>query len=100
MTFHPEDGSLAIVGLDPAVAIVGTYDEESGAFAGTGSVTLGGGSTIESDVALRFALDPWSWDYGYLLFFTEEGHWTRRHRDPAGTLVCTETYAASGYNSF
>ena len=96
IAFRSNDSTIEFVGLDPQVAMVGRYDEESGAFAGSGSTVLGDGTTIRSEANLRFSWD--FWDFGGLVFSTDfSPFWTRRHSDPSGNLFCTEVYGAFGW---
>lgn len=88
---------IRIIGLDPAIEIVGLYDAGSGVFTGSGTTVRGDGSTLQSDVNLSFYWDIW-YDGGF--WFSTYSAWTRRHRDPSGNLVCTEVYDAHGYRVF
>ena len=88
MTFNPSNDAVAIVGLDPALTIVGTYHAGSGNYMGTGAAVLGDGSSIQTQVVGFFAFDPWDlWDF----YFTVNAL-TRQHRDANGNLICTEIY--------
>jgi hypothetical protein len=94
--FRASDSTIAIVGLDPLIVIVGLSDDD-GEFSGSGSAVLADGSTVGSHANLKFYWDVW--DFGGPAFSTYEtpaGMWTREHRDPNGNLVCTEVYSAFG----
>ncbi|HYO47228.1 MAG TPA: carboxypeptidase-like regulatory domain-containing protein [Gemmatimonadota bacterium] len=98
MAFNSSNNTIQIVGLDPELAIIGVYDEESGVYAGSGAAVLGDGSTIQSDVTVNFDWDYWG-DSLLPVFYTDatpSSVWTRRHRDLSGNLVCTEIYGAGG----
>jgi uncharacterized protein (DUF2141 family) len=103
MTFRSSDDTVEIFGLDPALAIVGGYDEESGLYVGTGTAVLTDGSSVQTDVTLNF--DFFVWDFFDFIPFppvfytdaTPSSVWTRWHRDPSGNLVCTEVYGAGGF---
>lgn len=91
--------ALEFVGLDPAMTILGTYDEATGSYVGTGTAASSDGSSIQSEVFLEFYLDVWDL-YGTPAFYIDDtfrSGWTRRHRDPGGTVICTEVYSAGGY---
>ena len=90
-------GTIKIIGLDPAIEIVGLYDAGSGMFTGSGTTVRGDGSTLQSDVSGSFYWDIW-YDGGF--WFSTYSAWTRRHRDPSGNLVCTEVYEAHAYRVF
>ena len=91
------NSTIRIIGLDPAIEIVGRYDGGSGGFTGSGTTVRGDGSTLQSDVTGSFYWDVW-YDGGF--WFSTHNTWTRRHRDPSGNLVCTEVYEAHGYRVF
>ncbi len=100
MTFNSASGTIEIVGLDPALTIRGTYDNETGIYTGTGTAAAGDGSSIQTDVILNFDINAWDFFPPAPVFFTDAtptSVWTRRHRDPAGSLVCTEVYGAQGF---
>ena len=96
MTFNPSNNTVAIVGLDPDLTIVGAYDKNSGLYMGTGKAVLGDGSSIQTDMTAEFG-SCWDWE---CLVPSVSGVMTRRHRDSSGTLVCTETYRAGGTHSW
>ena len=93
MTFDAGNNTIAIVGLDPALAVIGPYDADSHSYTGTGSAMLGDGSSVQTDVTGDFGFYPW--ELGVPSVFSAT--WTRRHRDQGGNLVCTETYEAGGF---
>lgn len=101
MRFDFGNSTIAIVGLDPELTIVGVYD--SGSYSGTGRVVLRDGSSIETTLAVGFFFDWWGYSDDPTAFSTgfDTGAapseiMLRRHRDPGGNLLCTETYQASG----
>ena len=93
MAFGSGTRTMTALGLDPELPFVGPY-EESGAYAASGSTTLGDGSTIRSHANLSFYWDMW--DVGGLVFV---GSFTRKHGAPGGTLVCTEVYDVWGWRN-
>jgi hypothetical protein len=100
MTFTSSNNTIEIVGLDPELAIIGVYDEESGSYTGTGTAVLGDGSSLQTDITLNFDFFVWDFSPFPPVFYTDatpSSVWTRRHRDPSGDLVCTEIYGAGGF---
>lgn len=97
MKFATSGNAITILGLDPDLTISGTYDEDSGFFAGTGTSVSSDGSSIQTDLAIRFAF--FSLSEPYPSFSTDHlpsEVMSRKHRDPAGQVVCTEVYGAGG----
>lgn len=94
-TYDPASGRFAIVDLDPDLTIVGDlqvsdWQPETGRWLnGTGSAVRPDGSSIRSEVIGSF-------HGGVGAHFSFWGSMTREHRDPAGVLVCTETYQVVG----
>lgn len=100
MTFHSTSGTIEIVGLDPALTIRGVYDNGTGIYTGTGTAALGDGSSLQTDVIFNFDINAWDFFPPAAVFYTDAtptSIWTRRHRDQAGSLVCTEIYGAQGF---
>jgi hypothetical protein len=87
--------------LDPEFSVVGAYEKDSGSYKGSGRTALSDGSSIETSISMTFFFD-W-WGYGGAAFSTgfdtvgaPSEVMVRRHRDPAGELICTEIYQAGG----
>lgn len=93
MTFDSGNGTIAIVGLDPELTIVGNYDPASGRYTGRGSAVLGDGSSIRTDMTATFGFQAFPLEEGFIF----SGVMKRQHRDPGGNLVCTETYEPVGF---
>jgi hypothetical protein len=91
---NPGSKTVAIVGLDPDLTIVGAYDKGTGLYTGTGKAVLGDGSSIQTDVTAYFG---WCCLGEPLGFYVSDPYvMTRRHRGSNGNLVCSEMYRAGG----
>lgn len=95
MTFDSGNGTVRIEGLDPSVAVVGPYDPASGHYAGQGSMDLGGGSSIRTEIEGVFAFE---FNNNVDRFFVAfDGQMKREHRAvPGGSPICTEEYVVLG----
>ena len=104
MQFNFSNNTIAIAGLEPELNIAGPYDKESGSYKGTGREVRSDGSSIETTLDATFYFDWWesysenptSFVTGFETMARPSEIMLRRHRDPGGSLICTEVYQASG----
>jgi len=84
------NNNIGMAGIDPDVSpITGPYDPIMGAWNGMGSKVLPNGFTIGTEVEGNFGFNQ-----NNVPILIDE--MVREHRDPGGTLVCTERYDVTG----